>query len=448
MDSFNENLSIDIASNSENKNSNFSSTLKKTINLNNMSTLSLNSNQDDLNKLKEIMCCRCIFCKQFPLIFYHERYFYLKCLYCNDVRTKIKMNVFYYRCFISLKQLIGEINIENILFKKGNFYQYNEIKDDYNNYLKINQIDNYCDIHKKEYFSFCEDCEINLCSICVKNHLHHKIKDLISYKLCEDELDEIKNIIEFLKLYNKNINYLIINKNLSEKLQNKVFTIMNIDYHKIPKSIWEKYPIIEKIKDFPILFHKFYLDIKKYENFDNLNQSFFENDNLIQETIDRIEIDMNDWETYMEKTKSDFEIYYNDINNIINIAEGLLDIYELNKNKLNYQICFNLKSIGNSLYYINDYLLEDDFEYYNLIINKYIYDPQIIKNYEFVSENFSKELLNLNLQEKKLIPIVSNLNNTSKLLNIPMRQLKIFNWIYKDGLCNLMIYNINLNNYT
>ena len=150
----------------------------------------------------------------------------------------------------------------------------------------------------------------------------------------------------------------------------------------------------------------------------------------------------------MEKTKSDFEIYYNDINNIINIAEGLLDIYELNKNKLNYQICFNLKSIGNSLYYINDYLLEDDFEYYNLIINKYIYDPQIIKNYEFVNENFSKELLNLNLQEKKLIPIVSNLNNTSKLLNIPMRQLKIFNWIYKDGLCNLMIYNINLNNYT
>ena len=70
---------------------------------------------------------------------------------------------------------------------------------------------------------------------------------------------------------------------------------MNIDYHKIPKSIWEKYPIIEKIKDFPILFHKFYLDIKKYENFDNLNQSFFENDNLIQETIDRIEIDMNDY---------------------------------------------------------------------------------------------------------------------------------------------------------
>ena len=35
-------------------------------------------------------------------------------------------------------------------------------------------------------------------------------------------------------------------------------------------------------------------------------------------------------------------------------------------------MCFNLKNIQNSLYYEKDYLSKDDFEFYNLIINKYI----------------------------------------------------------------------------
>ena len=108
-------------------------------------------------------------------------------------------------------------------------------------------------------------------------------------------------------------------------------------------------------------------------------------------------------------------------------------------------MCFNLKNIQNSLYYVKDYLSKDDFEFYNLIINKYINDPQIIKNYDCVTENFSQDLLNFNLKKKVLIPIVSNISNTSKILNIPGRQIKMFNWIYNEDLCNLMIYNIKLN---
>ena len=107
-------------------------------------------------------------------------------------------------------------------------------------------------------------------------------------------------------------------------------------------------------------------------------------------------------------------------------------------------MCFNLKNILNSLYYVKDNL-KDDFEFYHLIINKYIFDPQIIKNYECVKEYFSKDLLDLNLEAKDLTPIFSTLSNTSLLLNIPIQQIKMFNWIYNENLCNSMIYNIKLN---
>ena len=370
---------------------------------------------------------------------------FLKCLYCKEVRTKMKVYKLFQNGFISLKTLIGESNLENFLFRKGNFYRIEEINDNYKDYLKISEINNICETHKNQYISFCEECKINLCDICEKKHKNHKIQVLISYKLCYDELEEIKNIIQFLKVYNEKINDLIINKNIAEPLKNEVYYIMNIDSTKIPKNDWEKYPIIEKIKDFPLLFHKFYLYIKNNENFDNSNKSISKNESSIEEIFNRIENDINDWEKFTDSTLSNFEIYSDDINSIINIAEWLLNIYEFNKNKLNYQMCFNLKNIQNSLYYEKDYLSKDDFEFYNLIINKYINDPQIIKNYECVKEYFSKDLLDLNLEAKDLTPIFSTLSNTSLLLNIPIQQIKMFNWIYNENLCNSMIYNIKLN---
>ena len=50
--------------------------------------------------------------------------------------------------FISLKTLIGESNLENFLFRKGNFYRIEEINDNYKDYLKIIEIDNFCETHK------------------------------------------------------------------------------------------------------------------------------------------------------------------------------------------------------------------------------------------------------------------------------------------------------------
>ncbi len=329
--------SIDISSNSEDEDLNFSISSISTIQLNNMSSLSLNNN---------------------------ERYFFLKCLYCKEVKTKLKIYKFFQNGFISLKLLTGESNIEKVLFQKGNFYRYDEIKDNYKDYLKINEIDNYCETHKKQYSSFCEDCKINLCNICKKKHENHNFQLLISYKLCREELEEMYNIIQFLKIYNKKINDLIINKNIAEIVKNEVYYIINIDSRKVPISYWEKYPIIEKIKDFPVLFHKFYLDIINNETLENSNKSDCKNDSLIEEKIEKIEKDINEWETFIDSTISHFEIYNNDITSIINIAEWLLNCYEFNKTKLNYQMFFNLKNILNSLYYVKDNL-KDDFEFYN-----------------------------------------------------------------------------------
>ena len=76
MESLNEISSLYISSNSKVENLNFSVPSISTIDFNNTSSFSLNINLNELDKLTELKCCRCIFCKQFPLIFYYERYFF------------------------------------------------------------------------------------------------------------------------------------------------------------------------------------------------------------------------------------------------------------------------------------------------------------------------------------------------------------------------------------
>ena len=67
------------------------------------------------------------------------------------------------------------------------------------NIIKYNKRYDTCNKHKKEYISYCQDCKIDLCEKCEKEHYKHNI---IIYKMIINKI----RIEEMKKDLNKNIN--------------------------------------------------------------------------------------------------------------------------------------------------------------------------------------------------------------------------------------------------
>ena len=281
-----------------------------------------------------------------------------KCLYnCSECSSNIeiislnenKIN------FICKNNHNVELDIKEYLRKMKH---YNEVK--------LN--DDKCDKHKKEYLSYCFDCNIHLCQDCLKTKVHsYHYKINIIEVLPEDEkVKKIANIIENIE---KKINDLKktkveketkLNNILSNNIQkieeiinnNKINNIEkekeelesnNKQYQSEITNLKEEYE--KKIKKIKLKYKNNINNIRnKYKIINNRNDNIYKN--KIKELNHKIELILNEYK-YDEKIEQ--KIKYKEI------IEIIYNTY------INYK-----KNYYNSLNINNIY----DYKMKNQIINK------------------------------------------------------------------------------
>ena len=194
-----------------------------------------------------------------------------KNIICPECKESIKMDIIDYK--INLYECYKKHKINNLLLnefektqyidlskimcnicKKNNKYaSYNNIfykcltchnnicplcKEQHDkSHIIINYDDKYyiCDKHNENYILYCEDCKMNLCTLC-NNHINHYrilFSDILPNKdYLNKKIDKLKN---YLKEFDKDIDILI---NILNEVRNKI----NI-YYKINKDIIDNYNI-------------------------------------------------------------------------------------------------------------------------------------------------------------------------------------------------------------
>ena len=92
-----------------------------------------------------------------------------------------------------------------------------------------------CINHGKEYASFCKTCNKNLCTKCENEHVKHKLiyyKQILSKKIADNNLKEIKESLDKFKNQILNLNSLFID--IIEKINNNIIEYYMIyDYYKL-----------------------------------------------------------------------------------------------------------------------------------------------------------------------------------------------------------------------
>ena len=196
----------------------------------------------------------------------------------------LQLNNIYYNCsecssiieIISIDNNNIEFKCNNKHIKKMNIKEYLNKMKKYNN-KNIN--DKICNIHNKEYFSYCFDCNIHLCQECIKlkiHNYHYKIylmEIIPENKILNNIYDNIKknkNIIDNLKkekinkenklkdILNNNINKIkdkeinTINKNKKE--ENDKINKYRKEYHNEIKQLKLEYE--NKIKEIKLKYKK------------------------------------------------------------------------------------------------------------------------------------------------------------------------------------------------
>ena len=212
---------------------------------------------------------------------------------CDDCNNENKGSSYknkFYKCLTCKKQL-GELCKEKHIKKEHIILEY-----DKKNYI--------CEIHNDYFWSYCQDCKLNLCMNCDSEHNDH---NTIEYKIIlpnrekiNNELIELKKNIDNIKQFIKEINekFEIITKNMdifyqinydilnnNNNLQNKNFQLLknineishNIEMSNIDKIVNEK-NISNKISELLKAYDKM---VNKEENHDIIQKE--EIDNKIRE---------------------------------------------------------------------------------------------------------------------------------------------------------------------
>ena len=212
----------------------------------------------------------------------------------------------------------------------------------------INYDDKYyiCNKHNENYISYCEECKINICTLCEvhKNHKRINFIDILPKKM--DLIEKINNLKYFINLFNNDINRLL-------KLLNEVKDKMNM-YYKIHEDMINNYD--NKNRNYELLY--------------NLNQ--FQNDNIIDEIQKVIED-----KTMIDKFNEIFNIYrkmnIDEINLIYKVKDlknvQLFGEYFVEKNKNNCNLIIEGKEQELKQYYSFGYFFGTDKEYFELKLN-------------------------------------------------------------------------------
>ena len=185
----------------------------------------------------------------------------------------------------------------------------------------INYDDKYfiCNKHNEMYGSYCEDCKINLCTLCYDHKDHKRINfiDILPEK--ERLIEKMNELKEYIFLFNNDINMLI---NVLNEVKNKMSL-----YYKINEIIINNYD------------NKY----RNYETIDYLNQ--FENNYIIYELKSVIEKN-----TILDKFKNVCNIYsemnIDEISLIYNTkGKKEIELIQKEKKKLNYFVIIFQKDI-------------------------------------------------------------------------------------------------------
>ena len=319
---------------------------------------------------------------------------YYNCSECSSLIEIISINE--NKNIIEFKCLNKESNHpKNIIMP---LKEYLEKMKKYNN-RKLNCEE--CEIHKKnnKYVSYCFNCNRHLCEECLKTriHINHIKNNIIEIKPMNEELDIIKEVINY---YKNNIKHLIKEK---ENKINELNKALNKNKKSENEKIEEKIKNNEKRREEELKSNndKYLEDInniiKRYKEEINIRKMKYINDNnkisnkyrLINGkdyTIHKFRINELD-KIFNEEIKN---LKYNEkidnINNIKTINEIIYNTYKIYNN--NYYNAININSILLS-YIKNEYIKNKIMK--SILNNKYEEIYEIIQRKMKDDNNMKKE---------------------------------------------------------
>ena len=301
----------------------------------------------------------------------------IKCFFCK--KKYEKKNLYYCSC-------------NNILCKecKKNKLHENHIQILYNKKFYI------CCLHNKEFISFCEKCNKNICNDCIKVHNNHK-ENIIYFKNIIKEKDIKNNKNELEKMKNNKNNF---NKDFDEFIE--LFKIKKNEFIKK----WENFiqiqnDIIDKVNNKKTL---------NYENICNLNEITMikEKNNFYNDFLKK-EKNFNKKGKYLlnllskedipeykiKKEIKNFEIKSKKINEYKIINETNFNILNNEKKGTKNTICKNVSNI-----YIKNLIKKEE-------INKEKNQRQnqiLIKGIKNIDNNTSnQDKIKLDLKQKEVV---------------------------------------------
>lgn len=352
--------------------------------------------------------------------------------------------------FKNLSLSSSTFNSNNIPHKRYQSSNQKQINSSHNIFLSEKPFNAkyYCLLHRKNYSLFCSTCDLDICSICEKNHRNHNIYDSKSFKPTQKEINTLKKTIKkYLHDYNLLLNELnfwkkILDKKISyftHNLQsiNSNYNIKFVDEFNVNCSCFYDSVKFRKIYDFIIQ-----MDSEDKEMSNNILNTYVKNDSnqyyspfynnkdyLLSETILNELISSND--------------DINNVNKFVSCSSLVINyITELNKKCLNFfNNEININS-NNKKYQINTYSGRINSKFMNEDYYKKNNGNKIIEKYidfkEYYSQGQKNQIkpMNLTSNTPKNNPIRSILKNR-KTQNYSLKTSYSSNIIFKSPNINL-----------
>ena len=341
--------------------------------------------------------------------------------------------------------------------------------------IKLNE----CPNHKGEIFcGWCEECDNNLCQVCIGEELTKKKHSFILYnsivsqnfekELINSQIIKLKDNLSKLKIYyedvieyEKDIKYLEKQINIIEFCYNLFFEQNIINYQILlnlkinledsPKS-FEKFENMYKKRSLVFLSFikgKYIKEIKSKEVIvpeinEISNNNFYDSFNKVESDKEKLKKKMNNYyflilntSLYDDEIKDDsLNENYKNILILLNYYSETIYVYDMNGNLIN---CFSIKSLRIFPYFIcmiqyqsNIVLLYNPNKFYFIIFSS------DFKNYEFATLELSTINDFLFFEMRKYLPIC--------FFNYKRKIMKIFeNKIALLENNNIIVYKINNN---
>ena len=319
-----------------------------------------------------------------------------KCLNRNDIHEKT-------------------LSIKEYLIKMKNYYN-RQLSDDI------------CKAHinnNEKYICYCINCKINLCRECLKSriHLNHNKNNIIEIQPTQEELNIIKELIDYYKTKARNLKNenLIINKKLDKSLNDKKLKLKKIFEEKTQRNENNRYgelklankKFIQEIEEIKKKYEEeIKIKINEYENYNNNISNKYrkineKNNIILNSKINELHKKYNE-----EIERLGYDKKIENLNNIIKFNEIIYHTYLLYNQ--NYFNCLNINNLLKN-YYKNENIknnvikkiLKDNYDKVTELIlernNQYVYDDKKEKEIQEDKENDKKtiEILKKELETER-----------------------------------------------